>query len=189
MKKFLAILMSAVMLFGLSATAFAIGSPPDLGPETPGEVEVPPKLEKTPEGEGKTKDGESIKVGEWDPKGTDFEDKDEDEVLEDAMGSSALKDALDKLELDPEDLTGSSLGSLTIGDDGDPVTVVFLYGNDGDLVAVLYYFDGSWGETTDIEETDEDSVYSVTFGDEESEDGDLQGQVEVKLEDAEEKDK
>lgn len=183
MKKFLAILMSAVMLFGLSATAFA----DDGG--SPGHGDAPPILEdKAPTGEGKTEDGKDIKVGEWDPKGTDFEDKDEDEVVEDAMNSPVLKDALEEHNLDLDDLTGSSLSSLTIDGIDAPVPVVFLYGDDGNPLLALYYFDGGWFDA-EIEETDQDGVYTLIFEGDGTEDGGLRGEVEVTFEDAEEKDK
>lgn len=175
MKKFVAILMATVMLFALSAPVLAAGQ------GSPDNQEVPPKLEKVTEGEGKTKNGKVIKVEEWDPKDSGFED--EDDALEKAMESKALTDALKDLKVTLEDFTGSSLASFSIEDIEDPVTVVFLYGDDGSPEVALYYYDEEWYEA-EIEETDEESVYTLTF-----EDG-FEGEVSVTLTDEnEDKDK
>ncbi len=161
MKKVLSVLLVAVMLMALSATAFAAQGSPVQQPEQPPVVE-----DKEVTGEGKTADGTAIKVEAWDAKEAGF--KDEKAAVEDALKSEVFE----KLKVDPKDFAGTMLVSLVVGDDSDknvPLTTVFFLDEKG-VPAVVLYFDGeNWAEATVKAVEGEENTYELTFGEEGSE--------------------
>ena len=191
MKKLLSVLLVVTLLFALSATAFAAGSPP--------KKETPPVVENIEvKGEGETADGKAVTVAAWDPKaipeGIPF--KDEEDVVEKALDSEAYEDLVKELKkelkLDEKDLVGSSVLALSIeGEDDEavPAVVVIFYDGDGKPVAGMYFYEDEWYPlAVEVdEEADEDDAYVLVFGDEDDEDAVLQAEVKVTIAEKDEK--
>lgn len=187
MKKLLSVLLVVVLLFALSATAFAQASPAK---------QVAPPVVDTKEvtGEGKTADGAAVKVAAWDPKAIpeDIPFKDEEDVVAKAVDSEAFEDLVEELtkelKLEAKDLVGTSVLTLSIeAEDKDavPAVVVIFYDANGKPVAGMYFYEDEWYPlAVEVdEEADKDDAYVLVFGDEDDKDAALQAEVKVTIAD------
>lgn len=187
MKKSISVLLVVVMVLALSATAFANegGSP---GPKP----EQPPVLQsKEVSGTGTTANGDALTIAAWNaddvPALPDF--KDEDSAVESALKSGAFDELKEKLGIDPEDLTGSSVVILKFADGSNekaPVPVVLFYGDGGKPLTGLYFYDGDWyGLEVKVPENGAEGEYTLVFGDDGDEEGGLDAEITVTIEDKE----
>lgn len=183
MKKSISILLAVVMLMALSTTAFASGQ------ESPYKLPEPPVLEtKEVEGTGTTANGDTFTIVSWDandiPDDAPFTD--EKSAIQDALQSDAFEDIKEKLGIDPEDFSGSSLLGISFGDGSDekaPVTVALFYDGNGEPATGLYYYNSEWnGLEVKVPENGEKGEYILVLGNGEDEDG-LNAEVTVTITD------
>lgn len=169
MKKILSVVMVIAMVLALSTTAFASAG------KSPSPTPQPPVLDnKEVKGEGTTKDGKTITVGEWEPKDSGF--KDAAEAVEDALSSDAFK----KLGLDPADFAGALLSSVSIGGTGKPVTLVIFYDKDGEPDTAVYFCEADWAVATIKPVDGQDGVFTVIFEKTENGKG-IDGEVDLEI--------
>lgn len=178
MKKSISILLVVVMVLALSTTAFAAGQ------KSPGQVPEPPVLEnKEIAGTGTTADGETLTVVAWDasiiPEDAPFTD--EKSAIQNALESEAFKDIQEKLGIDPEKFSGSSMLGISFGDGSDetaPVPVALFYDGDGKPATGLYYYNSEWdGLEVKEAEDGEEGEYTLVFGNDEDGNEDETGLV------------
>ena len=182
MKKSISVLLVVVMVLALSATAFAAGEGPSYG-----KLPEPPLLEnKEISGTGKTANGEALTIAAWNaddvPALADFND--EKSAVESALKSDAFDAIKEKLGIDPETFSGSSLISIKFEDgsnEKDPVTVVLFYDGDGNPITGLYFFDGGWhGLEVKVPDNGADGEYTLVLGGDGDENG-LDAEIPVTI--------